>query len=88
MLFVALNYFTVLFVFCNSLEFDRYAAWLLVSDWSFFQQVFVFQGWKKEHVVAEFWDGKILLIMPDDPKYATRKVCAGSEEAVSLDCLV
>lgn len=44
----------------------------------------MFQGWKKEHVVAEFWDGKILLIMPDDPKYATRKVCAGSEEAVSV----
>lgn len=44
----------------------------------------MFQGWKKEHVVAEFWDGKILLITPDDPKYATRKVCGGSEEAVSL----
>ncbi|XP_056873255.1 N-acetyltransferase ESCO2 isoform X1 [Takifugu flavidus] len=42
-----------------------------------FHQHFVesikFVGWKKEHVVAEFWDGKILLIMPDDPKYATRK---------------
>ncbi|XP_060947762.1 N-acetyltransferase ESCO2 [Limanda limanda] len=32
-----------------------------------------FVGWKKERVVAEFWDGKILLVMPDDPKYATRK---------------
>lgn len=74
MRFVALNYFSVLFVFCNSLEFDRFAAWLLVSA-----GLSVFQGWKKEHVVAEFWDGKILLIMPDDPKYATRKVCAGSE---------
>ncbi|XP_029281847.1 N-acetyltransferase ESCO2-like isoform X2 [Cottoperca gobio] len=30
-------------------------------------------GWKKERVVAEFWDGKILLVMPDDPKYAIKK---------------
>ncbi|KAM8953437.1 N-acetyltransferase ESCO2 [Pelodytes ibericus] len=30
-------------------------------------------GWKKERVVAEFWDGKILLISPDDPKYALKK---------------
>ncbi|XP_067338739.1 N-acetyltransferase ESCO2 isoform X2 [Channa argus] len=32
-----------------------------------------FVGWKKERVVAEFWDGKILLVLPDDPKYATKK---------------
>ncbi|KAM8846615.1 N-acetyltransferase ESCO2 isoform 5-T7 [Synchiropus picturatus] len=32
-----------------------------------------FVGWKKERVVAEFWDGKILLVMPDDPRYAVRK---------------
>ncbi|XP_068432979.1 N-acetyltransferase ESCO2 [Clinocottus analis] len=32
-----------------------------------------FVGWKKERVVAEFWDGKILLVMPDDPKYAIKK---------------
>ncbi|NWS63451.1 ESCO2 acetyltransferase, partial [Chunga burmeisteri] len=30
-------------------------------------------GWKKERVVAEFWDGKIVLILPDDPKYAVKK---------------
>ncbi|NXR20874.1 ESCO2 acetyltransferase, partial [Cinclus mexicanus] len=30
-------------------------------------------GWKKERVVAEFWDGKIVLIQPGDPKYAIRK---------------
>lgn len=24
--------------------------------------------------MAEFWDGKILLVMPGDPKYATKKV--------------
>ncbi|XP_030324421.1 N-acetyltransferase ESCO2, partial [Calypte anna] len=30
-------------------------------------------GWKKERVVAEFWDGKIVLILPSDPKYAVRK---------------
>uniref|UniRef100_A0A8C5MGX9 Establishment of sister chromatid cohesion N-acetyltransferase 2 n=1 Tax=Leptobrachium leishanense TaxID=445787 RepID=A0A8C5MGX9_9ANUR len=30
-------------------------------------------GWKKERVVAEFWDGKILMISPDDPKYALKK---------------
>ncbi|XP_071323509.1 N-acetyltransferase ESCO2 isoform X3 [Trachinotus anak] len=32
-----------------------------------------FVGWKKERVVDEFWDGKILLVMPDDPKYAIKK---------------
>ncbi|XP_023652973.2 N-acetyltransferase ESCO2 [Paramormyrops kingsleyae] len=32
-----------------------------------------FVGWKKERVVAEFWDGKIVLVLPDDPKYAVRK---------------
>ncbi|XP_063078576.1 N-acetyltransferase ESCO2 [Engraulis encrasicolus] len=32
-----------------------------------------FVGWKKERVVGEFWDGKILLVLPDDPKYATKK---------------
>ncbi|KAM3602311.1 uncharacterized protein V6R79_001717 [Siganus canaliculatus] len=32
-----------------------------------------FVGWKKERVVAEFWDGKILLVMPDDPRYAVKK---------------
>ncbi|KAK0151840.1 N-acetyltransferase ESCO2 [Merluccius polli] len=32
-----------------------------------------FVGWKKERVVAEFWDGKIVLVMPDDPKYALKK---------------
>uniref|UniRef100_UPI0037E90747 N-acetyltransferase ESCO2 n=1 Tax=Semicossyphus pulcher TaxID=241346 RepID=UPI0037E90747 len=32
-----------------------------------------FVGWKKERVAAEFWDGKILLVMPDDPKYAIKK---------------
>ncbi|XP_062981431.1 N-acetyltransferase ESCO2 [Elgaria multicarinata webbii] len=30
-------------------------------------------SWKNEHVVAEFWDGKILLILQDDPKYAIKK---------------
>lgn len=32
-----------------------------------------FVGWKKERVVAEFWDGKILQVLPDDPKYAVKK---------------
>ncbi|XP_053428780.1 N-acetyltransferase ESCO2-like isoform X2 [Nycticebus coucang] len=30
-------------------------------------------GWKKERVVAEFWDGKIVLVLPQDPSYAVRK---------------
>ncbi|XP_016889122.1 N-acetyltransferase ESCO2 isoform X3 [Cynoglossus semilaevis] len=42
-----------------------------------FHQRFVdsikFVGWKKERVVSEFWDGKILLVLPDDPKYAVKK---------------
>ncbi|XP_031959169.1 N-acetyltransferase ESCO2 isoform X2 [Corvus moneduloides] len=32
-----------------------------------------YPGWKQERVVAEFWDGKIVLILPGDPKYAVRK---------------
>nr|XP_020443242.1 N-acetyltransferase ESCO2 isoform X2 [Monopterus albus] len=32
-----------------------------------------FVGWKKERVVAEFWDGKIILVLPDDRKYAIKK---------------
>ncbi|KAI5167840.1 N-acetyltransferase ESCO2 [Manis pentadactyla] len=31
-------------------------------------------GWKKERIVAEFWDGKIVLVLPRDPSYALRKV--------------
>ncbi|XP_007936923.1 N-acetyltransferase ESCO2 [Orycteropus afer afer] len=33
-----------------------------------------YSGWKKERVVAEFWDGKIVLVLPHDPNYAIRKV--------------
>uniref|UniRef100_H0WAG7 Establishment of sister chromatid cohesion N-acetyltransferase 2 n=1 Tax=Cavia porcellus TaxID=10141 RepID=H0WAG7_CAVPO len=33
-----------------------------------------YTSWKRERVVAEFWDGKILLVLPRDPSYATRKV--------------
>ncbi|XP_036898124.1 N-acetyltransferase ESCO2 [Sturnira hondurensis] len=33
-----------------------------------------YTGWKKERVVAEFWDGKIVLVLPHDPSYALRKV--------------
>ncbi|XP_058406431.1 N-acetyltransferase ESCO2 isoform X1 [Diceros bicornis minor] len=33
-----------------------------------------YAGWKKERVVAEFWDGKIVLVLPHDPSYAIRKV--------------
>lgn len=32
-----------------------------------------FVGWKKERTIADFWDGKIVLILPDDPKYAIKK---------------
>ncbi|NXN92233.1 ESCO2 acetyltransferase, partial [Rhinopomastus cyanomelas] len=39
-----------------------------------FLEMLRYMGWKKERVVAEFWDGKIVLILPDDPKYAVKKV--------------
>ncbi|XP_008936308.1 PREDICTED: N-acetyltransferase ESCO2, partial [Merops nubicus] len=39
-----------------------------------FLEVLRYVGWKKERVVAEFWDGKIVLILPNDPKYAIKKV--------------
>lgn len=32
------------------------------------------QGWKKERILAEYPDGKIILVLPDDPKYTLRKV--------------
>ncbi|XP_008306454.1 N-acetyltransferase ESCO2 isoform X1 [Cynoglossus semilaevis] len=31
-------------------------------------------GWKKERILSEFPDGKIILVLPDDPKYALKKV--------------
>ncbi|XP_035981723.1 N-acetyltransferase ESCO2 [Fundulus heteroclitus] len=31
-------------------------------------------GWKKERIMAEYPDGKIILVLPDDPKYALKKV--------------
>ncbi|XP_069742872.1 N-acetyltransferase ESCO2 isoform X2 [Narcine bancroftii] len=33
-----------------------------------------FVGWKNERVVAEYLDGKIIMILPGDPKYACKKV--------------
>ncbi|RLV84255.1 hypothetical protein DV515_00016302 [Chloebia gouldiae] len=44
------------------------------------RQALTHPGWKQERVVAEFWDGKILLILPDDPKFALRK----AEEVLSV----
>ncbi|NXE16740.1 ESCO2 acetyltransferase, partial [Lophotis ruficrista] len=38
-----------------------------------FLEALRYVGWKKERVVAQFWDGKIVLILPDDPKYAVKK---------------
>ncbi|XP_069777812.1 N-acetyltransferase ESCO1-like isoform X2 [Narcine bancroftii] len=31
-------------------------------------------GWKKERILGEYPDGKIIMVLPDDPKYALRKV--------------
>ncbi|XP_054479058.1 microtubule-associated protein futsch-like isoform X2 [Anoplopoma fimbria] len=31
-------------------------------------------GWKKERILSEYPDGKIILVLPDDPKYALKKV--------------
>ncbi|XP_056150997.1 N-acetyltransferase ESCO2 [Lampris incognitus] len=53
-----------------------------------------FVGWKNERIVAEFWDGKILLVLPNDPKYALKKAedvrgVADSElgfQQVTLSC--
>ncbi|NWI46534.1 ESCO2 acetyltransferase, partial [Picathartes gymnocephalus] len=40
-----------------------------------------FPGWKSERVVAEFWDGRIVLVLPGDPKYALSKAWAVLEQA-------
>lgn len=41
-------------------------------------------GWKRERVVAEFWDGKIVLVLPRDPSYAIKKV-EDVQELVDLE---
>ncbi|XP_035424229.1 N-acetyltransferase ESCO2 isoform X1 [Cygnus atratus] len=46
------------------------SKWFDGRDLTLFPQA---KGWKKERVVAEFWDGKIVLILPADPKYAVKK---------------
>lgn len=48
-----------------------FPSWNYTVTFFFF---FLWQGWKKERVVAEFWDGKIVLVLPHDPSYAIRKV--------------
>ncbi|XP_061900879.1 N-acetyltransferase ESCO2 isoform X1 [Entelurus aequoreus] len=49
----------------DSFQHDQFHQYLLDS--------IKYVGWKKERVLAEFWDGKILMVMPDDPKYAIKK---------------
>lgn len=44
------------------------------GHWSLINITVFFQGWKKERILAEYPDGKIILVLPDDPKYALRKV--------------
>uniref|UniRef100_H2YK49 N-acetyltransferase domain-containing protein n=1 Tax=Ciona savignyi TaxID=51511 RepID=H2YK49_CIOSA len=39
-----------------------------------FLDILRFPGWKKERVVASFMDGRIIKILPSDPKYVTNKV--------------
>ena len=34
----------------------------------------IMKGWKKERILGEYPDGKIILVLPDDPKYALKKV--------------
>ncbi|XP_062848049.1 N-acetyltransferase ESCO1 isoform X2 [Trichomycterus rosablanca] len=31
-------------------------------------------GWKKERILGQYPDGKVILVLPDDPKYALKKV--------------
>ena len=33
------------------------------------------QGWKNERVVRQFHDGRIVVILPTDPKHHLKKVC-------------
>ncbi|XP_013911725.1 PREDICTED: N-acetyltransferase ESCO1 isoform X2 [Thamnophis sirtalis] len=44
----------------------------------FFHNQFIsavkYVGWKKERILSEYPDGKIIMVLPDDPKYALRKV--------------
>ncbi|XP_013912778.1 PREDICTED: N-acetyltransferase ESCO2 [Thamnophis sirtalis] len=38
-----------------------------------FMEGIKYTSWKNEQVVAEFWDGKIILILQNDPKYVIKK---------------
>lgn len=42
------------------------------------------QGWKKERILGEYPDGKIILVLPDDPKYALKKVNLFTDEPLVL----
>ncbi|XP_029416994.1 N-acetyltransferase ESCO2 isoform X2 [Nannospalax galili] len=39
-----------------------------------FLEGITYMGWKRERVVAEYWDGKIVMVLPRDPSYALKKV--------------
>ncbi|XP_073535243.1 N-acetyltransferase ESCO1 isoform X2 [Phyllobates terribilis] len=43
-------------------------------------------GWKKERIVAEYPDGKIIMVLPDDPKYALKKGYRVIEDITSENC--
>ncbi|XP_023616925.1 N-acetyltransferase ESCO1 isoform X2 [Myotis lucifugus] len=34
-------------------------------------------GWKKERILAEYPDGRIIMVLPEDPKYALKKKVVG-----------
>ncbi|XP_039610658.1 N-acetyltransferase ESCO1 [Polypterus senegalus] len=39
-----------------------------------FMSAVKYVGWKKERIFGEYPDGKIIVVLPDDPKYALKKV--------------
>lgn len=69
---------------CPRLGVTAYRKWIntylghlddIIKYFLFFLLSCFCQGWKKERILSEFPDGKIILVLPDDPKYALKKVC-------------
>jgi len=51
-----------------------YAEWYIPLIYLIFLDSVKFNGWKNERVLASFTNGRILKILPSDPKYAVKKV--------------
>ncbi|GAB5579399.1 N-acetyltransferase ESCO1 [Prionailurus iriomotensis] len=65
---------------CGSEEEFITSLFLSMFNFRYTQRSFSFPirflegGWKKERILAEYPDGRIIMVLPEDPKYALKKV--------------